>query len=62
MLGIGFEVAKYFALLGGRVILACQKEIRAKAAMLRIRADVMEMRGSVMELDKDDMDDDDTIG
>ena len=30
--------------------------------MLRIRADVMEMRGSVMELDKDDMDDDDTIG
>ena len=29
--GIGYEVSKYLALLGARVVLACENETRAKA-------------------------------
>lgn len=50
--GLGYEVAKYLALLGARVIIACDNEIRGRAALLRIQADVMEIRGAVMSLDE----------
>lgn len=40
--GLGFETAKHLALMGGRVIIACRSEIRARAAIMRIKADHLE--------------------
>ena len=34
VLGLGYEISKYLALLGARVIIASENEIRAKAVSL----------------------------
>lgn len=53
-------MSKYLALLGARVIIACESESKARAAILRIQADAIDIRGTLEGL-MPDFEDEDSI-
>jgi NAD(P)-dependent dehydrogenase (short-subunit alcohol dehydrogenase family) len=54
--GLGFETARYFALKGMQVVMACRNEDKAKAAMARITEEVPGAELEFIQLDLSSLD------